>query len=115
LVVDLFPPGKFDPQRIHAVIQQRLEDSDSPYELPAAEPLTLASYAAGPRVEAYLEHLAPGNPLPEMPLFLHPDRYINVPLESTYLEATAGYQRSGVALSKASQVRRDEPPGTSHR
>jgi hypothetical protein len=90
LVVDLFPPGKFDPHGMHEVVQQRLEDSDTPYDLPAAEPLTLASYAAGPRVEIYLEHLATGNPLPEMPLFLRPDRYVNVPLEATYGEAYSG-------------------------
>jgi len=90
LVVDLFPPGKFDPQGMHGVIQQRLENSDEPYDLPVAEPLTLASYAAGPPVEVYLEHLASGGTLPEMPLFLRPDRYINVPLESTYQEAYSG-------------------------
>jgi hypothetical protein len=46
--------------------------------------LTLASYVAGPPEEIYLEHLAVGTPLAEMPLFLRPDRYINVPLEPTY-------------------------------
>jgi hypothetical protein len=29
-------------------------------------------------------------PLPEMPLFLHSDRYINVPLEPTYEAAYGG-------------------------
>jgi hypothetical protein len=56
------------------VIWQRLLGSDEPYDLPADEPLTLASYAAGTQVEVYLEHLAVGAVLPEMPLFLHPDR-----------------------------------------
>jgi hypothetical protein len=50
----------------------------------------LASYAAGPKVEIYLEHLAAGDALAEMPLFLRPDRYINVPLEATYQQAYAG-------------------------
>ena len=90
MVVDLFPPGKFDPYGIHGVIQQRLENSEEPYDLPASEPLTLVSYAAGTRVEVYLEHLAPGNILPEMPLFLKPDRYVKVPLEATYQEAYSG-------------------------
>jgi Protein of unknown function (DUF4058) len=84
LVVDLFPPGPHDPQGMHGAILQRLEQSDEPYDLPADEPLTLASYAAGPRVEIYTEHLAVGAPLPEMPLFLRPDRYVNAPLEATY-------------------------------
>jgi hypothetical protein len=90
LVVDLFPPGPHDPHDphgIHGVIHQRLSGSEEPFDLPTAEPLTLASYAAGPRVEIYLEHLAVAARLPEMPLFLHPERYINVPLEPTY-EAT---------------------------
>ena len=39
------------------------------------------------QVEVYLEHLAIGDPLPPMPLFLNPARYVNVPLEPTYAEA----------------------------
>jgi hypothetical protein len=38
----------------------------------------------------YIEHLAVGSPLPEMPLFLRPDRYVNVPLEPTYQAAYRG-------------------------
>jgi hypothetical protein len=90
LVVDLFPPSLRDPYGMHGLIRQRLEQSDEPYDVPADEPLTLASYAAGPQVEIYLEHLAVGAILPEMPLFLRPDRYINVPLEPTYQEAYRG-------------------------
>ncbi len=90
LLVDLFPPGPSDPQGMHGVIRRRLDLSEEPYDLPADEPLTLASYAAGPRVEIYLEHLAVGATLPEMPLFLRPDRYVNVPLEATYQEAYRG-------------------------
>ena len=41
-------------------------------------------------MEVYLEHLAVGTALPEMPLFLRPDRYVNVPLESTYQAAYRG-------------------------
>jgi hypothetical protein len=52
--------------------------------------LTLVSYAAGPQVEVYLEHVAVGATLPEMPLFLRPDRYVNVPLETTYQAAYRG-------------------------
>jgi hypothetical protein len=90
LLVDLFPPGRHDPHGMHGVIRQRLDQSDEPYELPAEEPLTLASYAAGPEVEIYLEHVAVSAVLPEMPLFLHRERYINVPLESTYQAAYRG-------------------------
>jgi len=37
-----------------------------------------------------IEHLAVGSRLPEMPLFLRPDRYVNVPLEPTYQAAYRG-------------------------
>jgi hypothetical protein len=90
LLVDLFPPGRHDPSGMPAVIRQRFEQSDEPYDLPADEPLTLASYAAGPQVDVYLEHAAVNAALPDMPLFLRPDRYINVPLESTYQGAYHG-------------------------
>ena len=75
---------------MHGLVRQRLEQSDEPYDLPAGEPLTLASYAAGPQIEVYLEHLAVGAVLPEMPLFLGQDRYVHVPLEATYHEAYRG-------------------------
>jgi len=88
LLVDLLPPGPHAPQGLHAAISERFDDE--PYLLPPGEPLTLASYVAGPRPVAYLEHLAVGSPLAEMPLFLNPDRYINVPLEATYQEAYRG-------------------------
>jgi hypothetical protein len=90
LLIDLFPPGPHDPQGLHAVIRQRLDQSDEPYDLPADEPFTFAGYAAGPSVEVFLEHAAVGAPLPDMPLFLRPDRYVNVPLEATYLAAYRG-------------------------
>lgn len=90
LLVDLLPPGPWDPQGMHGVVCQRLEPCDEPYDLPAKAPLTLASYTAGPQIEIYLEHLAVGAPLPEMPLFLSFDRYVNVPLEPTYHEAYRG-------------------------
>lgn len=90
LVIDLLPPGPHDSNGIHGVIHQELEGSDEAYNLPAAEPLTLASYVAGPKVDVYLEHRAVGAALPEMPLFLRPDRYIYVPLESTYQAAYQG-------------------------
>lgn len=96
LLVDLFPPGPCDPQGMHGLVRQGLEQSDAPYDLPADEPLTLASYAAGPKVEVFLEHLAAGARLPDMPLFLGPDRYVSVPLERTYqaaYEGTPGFWR----------------------
>lgn len=88
LLVDLFPPGPYDPRGMHGAIWELL--NDEPYPLPAEEPLTLAAYVAGSRPEAYVEHLAVGCPLADMPLFLTADRYINVPLENTYAAAFRG-------------------------
>jgi hypothetical protein len=90
LLVDLFPPGPHDPGGIHGSIVQCLEQCGEPYVLPENTPLTLASFVAGPSVEIYLEHLAVGAALAEMPLFLRPDRYVNVPLEATYQSTYRG-------------------------
>ncbi len=57
---------------------------------PANEPLAVVSYAAGQPVEAYYEPLAAGASLPDMPLFLQVDRYVNVPLEAAYQSALRG-------------------------
>lgn len=87
LMVDIFPPARHDPQGMHGAIQQMLSPYDEQYDLPPDAPLTLASYAAGPPVEAFIEHVAPGADLPDMPLFLDRDHYIYVPLETTYRAA----------------------------
>jgi hypothetical protein len=61
------------------------------YEPPADGPLTLASYAwDGEEPEAYVEPTAVGQALIDMPLFLTADRYVNVPLETTYRESYRG-------------------------
>jgi hypothetical protein len=87
LLVDLFPPGPHDPSGMHGAIVRELEPFGEPYDAPAGQPATLASYAADTVVEVFVEHVVFGAPLPEMPLFLDPDRYINVPLEPTYRAA----------------------------
>jgi hypothetical protein len=82
LVVDLFPPSKRDPQGVHKVIWDRIRDE--PFELPPDKPLTLAAYSAGTVITGYIEPVAVGDVLPDMPIFLTPDRYVSCPLESTY-------------------------------
>jgi hypothetical protein len=88
LVIDLCPPGLHDPQGIHGAIWEPFDPED--YVLPAGKPLTIAAYVARTLPEAYVEHLAVGDDLPEMPLFLQTDYYVNVPLDSTYLAAYRG-------------------------
>jgi hypothetical protein len=82
LVIDLFPPSKRDPQGIHKLIWDEFIDED--FELPPDQQLTLAAYDAGPLAAAYVETVAVGDSLPDMPLFLKPDFYVPVPLEATY-------------------------------
>lgn len=82
LLVDLFPPGKHDPNGMHGALWDRL--GDKPDETRPEEPLTLAGYVADTTVKAYLEPVAVGVALPDMPLFLDADTYVNTPLEATY-------------------------------
>ena len=88
LIVDLFPPTPRDPQGIHGAIWA--EFGSASFTLPPDEPLTLAAYSAGPVKRAYVEPTAVGRELIEMPLFLEPEIYINVPLEETYTAAYRG-------------------------
>jgi hypothetical protein len=85
LIVDLFPPGRRDPQGIHKLIWDRIKEE--PFELPPGKPLTLAAYVAGAEIVAYVEPVAVGGVLPDMPIFLTADRYIPCPLETTYQAA----------------------------
>jgi len=41
-------------------------------------------------ITAYVEPACVGEVLPDMPLFLTPEHYINVPLENTYMAAWRG-------------------------
>jgi hypothetical protein len=91
LLVDLFPPGPRDPQGIHGAFWDYLVDGE--HEQPIDKPLTLAAYTAGPMPTAYVEPVAVGDVLPDMPLFLTADEYINVPLDATYRSAYAGVPR----------------------
>jgi hypothetical protein len=102
LVVDLFPPTTRDPNGIHGAIWA--EFCDSSFELPAGEPLTLAAWSAGPRKRAYIEPTAVGRELIDMPLFLEPELYVNVPLEATYRAAYRGVPRRWQRVLEA-------PPG----
>src|SRR5436309_392742 len=85
LIVDLFPPGRRDPQGIHKVIWDRLHDE--PFTLPPDKPLTTVAYAAGTETVAYVEPIAVGDALPDMPVFLTAERYVPCPLEATYQTA----------------------------
>lgn len=82
LIIDLFPPTPRDPQGIHKAIWDEFVEED--FALPPDKPLTLAAYDAGPPRVAYVESIAVGDRLPDMPLFLRPEIYVPAPLEATY-------------------------------
>ncbi|GMU22085.1 MAG: hypothetical protein AMXMBFR13_21730 [Phycisphaerae bacterium] len=91
LIVDPFPPGARDPNGIHAVIWEQVEDK--PFVLPKGKPLTLVAYECGLTTRAYIEALAVGERLPDMPLFLEAGGHIQVPLETTYVTAFTALAR----------------------
>jgi hypothetical protein len=86
LIVDLFPPGPRDPQGIHRAIWGDGAEDDA-VTPPPDKPLTCAAYIGGRPREGFVEPGAVGDPLPEMPLFLTPDVYVRIPLETTYRSA----------------------------
>jgi hypothetical protein len=91
LVVDLFPPTPRDPAGLHAEIWDRL--GQSPNEWPTDRNRGIMSYDAGEVITAYLEPMAIGDNLPEVPLFLGSSRYISLPLQSAYDVSWAAFPR----------------------
>ena len=86
LVIDLHPPTPLNPDGIHGLIGGRYGDS---FELDPAAPLTAVSYVADSPPTAYVERLAVGGELADMPLFLDPGHYVMVPLADTYAASFA--------------------------
>lgn len=91
LVVDLFPPTPRDPKGLHAAIWSSFDSK--PFKPPAGKPLTLAAYSAYEHPRAYVEPVAVGDELIDMPVFLMPTTYVPLPLEETYNDAFAGVPR----------------------
>ncbi len=85
LVIDPFRPGKRDPNGVHAAIWQ--EAVGQPFHLPLGKPLTIASYSSAAELRAFVDPVAIGETLPDVPLFLEPEAYVKVPLEATYQAA----------------------------
>jgi hypothetical protein len=91
LVVDLHPPGKHDPNGIHAAIWDNV--GDKPTALSSDKPLTVVAYECKDVVAVYGERVAFGDVLPDMPLFLVPGGHVLVPLGKTYMSAWEGVPR----------------------
>ncbi len=82
LILDLQPTTSRDPQGIHGAIWDEVAGQE--YVRPADKPLTLAAYESGAGVRAFVEPIGVGDTLIDMPLFLDPGQYVEVPLEETY-------------------------------
>jgi hypothetical protein len=87
LIVDLYPPGRRDPQGIHGAIWEEI--AGEVYAAPTDKQLTLAAYECALTTRAYIVHAAVGDILTDMPLFLEPQQTVDVPLEATYQAAFA--------------------------
>ena len=87
LIVDPLPSGPRDPHGVHAAIWEQVQDDS--FQPPADQPLTLVAYECDLNTRAYIEPVAVGQTLPDMPLFLEPNGCVMVPLEATYETAFA--------------------------
>ena len=90
LLVDPFPPGPRDPHSLHKLIWDEIEET--PFDMPADEPLLLAAYKTGDDLVglspvAYLEPFRVGAVMRDMPAWIDPDFFVEVPLERTYQAA----------------------------
>lgn len=85
LLLDPFPPGRHDQNGIHAAIWDDIAGDQ--FVLPSHTARTFVAYEIEYDINAFIETIEIGDPLPDMPLFLMPGAHILVPLEATYLEA----------------------------
>jgi len=86
-LVDLHPPGPYDPEGLHKVIWREL--GQQPTAFIEDRPLTIVSYRALRDVKAYIEPRSVGEELPAMPLFLNGAARVSFPLASSYAKAFA--------------------------
>ena len=91
LLIDVHPRTNRDPDGIHCILWT--EAGGKPTPGPADKPLTLVAYDAGPPRTAYIEPVALGDVLTDMPLFLAPGWYVSAPLEVTCQAAWSGVPR----------------------
>lgn len=86
LLIDVHPPGPRDPNGIHGALLSEIGTEE--YVLGRERPLTAVAYNSGADlVDAFVNHFAVGEAIPEMPLFLTRDGHVRVPLEAAYMAA----------------------------
>jgi hypothetical protein len=84
-LVDLYPPTRRDHEGIHPAVWG--DDDADLFRFDKRKPLTCASYIGGASAQAFVEPVAVGDVLPDMPIFLTPFEYVEAPLEETYMAA----------------------------
>jgi len=84
---------------IHKAIWDEIEEED--FTFPEGKDRILVSYETGGLRAAYVEPVAVGDALPDMPLFLTDAGHILVPLEPTY---QAAWDASPEELRKAVEL-----------
>jgi hypothetical protein len=85
-IIDLFPPGRRDPNGLHAAIWEEITGELG--TLPRGRKNRLAaSYECGSLVQAYATSFGVGDRLPDLPLFLEFGGCVEIPLEVTYMLA----------------------------
>jgi len=95
MVLDLHLPTRRAPDGIHGAIWNNISSSDEDYHQPDDKPLTLVAYQSKMfiGVTAYVEPIAIGDLLREMPLYVNNEGYVSVPLQETYDRAFAAVPR----------------------
>ena len=88
MVIDLHHPQTHDPRGVHAAFWEFVQGTA--HGVTEDQPLGVSSYRAGDVPVAYFEPVGIGQTLPDMPLFLTEQHYIELPLEQTYLTAWRG-------------------------
>jgi hypothetical protein len=88
LIIDLQPPSPRDLMGSHSAIWEHV--GDGLFMPPPEKPLTVVAYIGGEGKQAYVEPIAVGELLPDMPLFFDPRSYVLAPLEKTYQAAYRG-------------------------
>jgi hypothetical protein len=99
VVVDLFPPSASDPAGVSSAVWEAVGGQRIAW--PGGKPLSTSSFRVADMVHCYGESFAPGEPVPEMPLFYDPDWYINLPLDATYAAAYEGVPRRWKSVIEA--------------
>jgi hypothetical protein len=85
--LDILLPTKFTPVGLGGAIWSAVNGNDYPFT--PEKPLAADSFHARDEIDLYANPLAVGDDLPDVPLFLSEETYIDLPLAATYAEAFA--------------------------